>query len=106
MISIRPKVALMSYAMDNRSAKGIALYTRKLIEGLVSSNEIDFYLVHYDEVMDPLYKKAHEIIMPKVRLPYGSRGGRHNSSNIFCIFTFGFQFYFKTFSQINRYSYR
>ena len=73
MISIRPKVALMSYAMDNRSAKGIALYTRKLIEGLVSSNEIDFYLVHYDEVMDPLYKKAHEIIMPKVRLPYGSR---------------------------------
>src|SRR3989338_7676713 len=73
MISIRPKVALMSYAMDNRSAKGIALYTRKLIEGLVSSNEIDFYLVHYDEVMDPLYKKAHEIIMPKVRLPYCSR---------------------------------
>ncbi len=63
----------MSYAMDNRAAKGTALYARKLIEGLLNNNKFDFYLVHYDKVDDPLYKKANEIIMPRVRLPYGSR---------------------------------
>ncbi|HEY4505687.1 MAG TPA: hypothetical protein VJG67_03280, partial [Candidatus Paceibacterota bacterium] len=50
----KPKIALMSYAMDNRAAKGSALYTRKLIEGMLPSNEFDFYLVHYDKVSDPL----------------------------------------------------
>lgn len=69
----KPKIALMSYAMDNRQAKGIALYTRKLIEGLLLDDRFDFHLVHYDAVADPLYKKAEEIIMPRVRLPYGSR---------------------------------
>lgn len=69
----KPKIALMSYSMDNRQAKGIALYTRKLIEGLLLDGRFDFYLVHYDKVPDPLYKKANEIIMPRVRLPYGSR---------------------------------
>ncbi len=68
----KPKVALMSYAMDNRRAKGIALYTRKLIEGLLTTNENDYYLVHFDKVSDPLYGKANEIVMPKVRLPFGS----------------------------------
>ena len=59
--------------MDNRKAKGIALYTRNLIEGLLDDNRFEFYLVHYEKVSDPLYKKANEIIMPRVRLPYGSR---------------------------------
>jgi glycosyltransferase involved in cell wall biosynthesis len=72
-IQTKPKVALMSYAMDNRSAKGTALYTRKLIEGLLSDDRFEFYLVHYDKVEDPLYDNANEIIMPKVSLPYGSR---------------------------------
>ncbi len=68
----KPKIALMSYAMDNRASKGIALYTRKLLEGLLESSKDDFYLVHYDKVSDPLYENGKEIIMPKVRLPYGS----------------------------------
>lgn len=72
-IKQKPKIALMSYAMDNRQAKGTALYTRKLIEGLLNENMFDIYLVHYEKVDDPLYKKAHEIIMPCVDLPYGSR---------------------------------
>ncbi len=63
----------MSYSMDKRKAKGSALYTRKLIEGLLTDDRFDFYLVHYDKVDDPLYLKTHEIIMPKIRLPYGSR---------------------------------
>ena len=69
----KPKIALMSYAMDNRKAKGIALYTRKLIEGLLEDDRFEFYLVHYEKVSDPLYKKANEIIMSEVRLPYGSK---------------------------------
>jgi len=69
----KPKIALMSYAMDNRQAKGTALYTRKLIEGLLEDGKFDICLVHYEKVDDPLYKKAREIIMPRVRLPYGSR---------------------------------
>ncbi len=67
------KVALMSYAMDNRAAKGTALYTRQLIQGLLGDEQFEFYGVHYDEVTDPLYKKMYEIIMPRVTLPYGSR---------------------------------
>ena len=63
----------MSYAMDNRQAKGTALYTRKLIENLLANDRFDFYLVHYDKVDDPLYKKAHEIMIPRIKLPYGSR---------------------------------
>ncbi|TSC70630.1 MAG: group 1 glycosyl transferase [Parcubacteria group bacterium Gr01-1014_46] len=69
---MKEKIALMSYPMDNRKGKGTALYTRKLIEGLLHSPIFDYYLVHYDKVSDPLYEKTKEIIMPKVRLPYGS----------------------------------
>ena len=56
------KVALMSYAMDNRKAKGTALYTRKLIENLLDDERFEFYLVHYEKVDDPLYKRAKEIL--------------------------------------------
>ncbi len=66
------KIALMSYAMDERRAKGTALYTRKLIEGLLQNNKFNFTLVHYNKVVDPLYLKAGEIVMPRVVLPYGS----------------------------------
>ena len=63
----------MSYAMDNREAKGTALYTKKLISGLLQNIDFDFYLVHYEKVNNPLYQKAHEILMPQVKLPFGSR---------------------------------
>ncbi len=62
----------MSYSMDNRKAKGTALYTRKLIENILDDKRFDFYLVHYDKVDDPLYGRAKEIIMPNIKLPYGS----------------------------------
>ncbi len=67
------KVALMSYSMDNRQAKGSALYTQKLIEQLLSDTKFEFFFVHYEKTNDVLYKRAQEIIMPKVKLPYGSR---------------------------------
>lgn len=66
-------VAVMSYAMDGRLAKGTALYTRKLIERLVEDPELDITLVHYEHVDDPLYQKAKEIIMPRGPLPFKSR---------------------------------
>ena len=69
----RPRVALMSYAMDNRQAKGTALYTRKLIEGLLKDDRFEWTLVHFDHVEDPLYSMAREIIIPNVRLPFGTR---------------------------------
>lgn len=72
----KPKIALMSYAMDNREAKGTALYTRKLIERLANDGRFDIYLVHYDHVRDPLYERTHEILMPNVRLPFATRFAR------------------------------
>jgi len=72
MTNKKIKIALMSYSLDKRKAKGTALYARKLIENILDDDRFDFYLVHYDKVEDPLYKKAKEIIMPKIKLPYGS----------------------------------
>lgn len=62
----------MSYAMDKRKAKGTAMYTRKLLENILDDERFDFYLVHYEKIDDPLYGRAKEIIMPKIKLPYGS----------------------------------
>lgn len=63
----------MTYAVDNRRGKGTAHSARKLMEHLLEDKRFEFYLVHYDQVDDPLYKRAHEIIMPTVKLPYGTR---------------------------------
>ncbi len=67
------KIALMSYAMDNRPNKGTALCARKLIANLLSDDRFEIYLVHYEKVNDPLYSRANEILMPRVKLPYGGR---------------------------------
>lgn len=72
--SAKPKVALMSYSMDNRRAMGTALYTRRLIEGLLADSRFEWYLVHFDRVDDPLYAKAREIVMPEIpKLPFATR---------------------------------
>lgn len=68
----KPRVALMSYSMDNRPGMGTALYTRRLIEQLLLDDRFEWYLVHYDRVDDPLYTKAHEIVMPVVNFPVGT----------------------------------
>src|SRR3989344_5054140 len=59
----------MSYSMDNRVAKGTAVYTRCLIENLLNDESFDFTLVHYEKTDDPLYQKAKEIIIPKFLYP-------------------------------------
>lgn len=72
MINRKIKVALMSYAMDNRPNKGTAIYTRKLIENLLDDDRLELYLVHFNKVDDPLYGRAREVIMPSLRLPRGN----------------------------------
>ncbi len=67
------RVALMSYPMDHRQAKGSALSTHRLVERLVKDAALDVTLVHYDESDDPLYKEAREIIMPRLKLPVATR---------------------------------
>src|SRR3989338_10456070 len=58
------KVALMSYAMDGRVAKGSIISTPRLIERLVRDPHLDVTLIHFDASEDPLYREAREIIMP------------------------------------------
>jgi glycosyltransferase involved in cell wall biosynthesis len=67
------RVALMSYAMDNRQAKGSALSTHRLIERLVRDPRLEVTLVHFDPSDDPLYKEAREILMPYIKLPAATR---------------------------------
>lgn len=67
------KVALMSHPMDNRKGKGTAIYTHKLIEALLKDERLDITLVHYDASDDPLYKKAREIRIPYLKLPFATR---------------------------------
>jgi alpha-1,3-rhamnosyl/mannosyltransferase len=72
-----PKIALMTYAIDGRQAKGTALVARKVTERLLHSyqGEFDFTLVHYDHSDDPIYTMgAREMVMPKFpHLPFGTR---------------------------------
>lgn len=64
------KVALMSYAMDNREGKGTAIYARELIKNLLGDERFEFTLVHYEPVDDGLYAKAdREAIMPPTFYP-------------------------------------
>ncbi len=72
---MKPRIALMTYAIDGRPAKGSALYARKVVEGLLKHTEYDFFLVHYEPSNDPLYRMgAREILMPIIpRLPVGTR---------------------------------
>ncbi len=77
---MRSRVALMTYAVDGRQAKGTALVARKVTEQLLRDyqGEFDFTLVHYDYGDDPIYTMgAREIVMPKFpRLPFGTRFAR------------------------------
>jgi len=66
------KVALMSYAVDGRKAKGTALYAKKVIEGIIDDPRFEFYLVHYEKSDEAIYSNGQEILMPKVKLPYAS----------------------------------
>lgn len=67
------RVALMAYAMDGRPAKGSALYARRIVEQLLQRPELDVTLVHYERNDDPIYRRATEVVMPRVKFPFGAR---------------------------------
>ena len=66
------KIVLMTYAFDNRQAKGTALYARKLTEFLIKDDRFEFFLVHYEKNDDPIYTMATEIIMPTVNFSFAN----------------------------------
>ncbi|HEY4519775.1 MAG TPA: glycosyltransferase family 1 protein [Candidatus Paceibacterota bacterium] len=66
------KVALMADAFDRRPER--AFFARRLIERLVHHPDIELFLIHFDPMPnEPLYKEAHEILIPRISLPWGSR---------------------------------
>lgn len=65
----KPRVALMTYAVDGRKAKGTAIVARKSVESLIRhADEFDITFIHFDKTEDPIY--AHgikEVILPRFR---------------------------------------
>src|SRR3989344_6233655 len=71
MADKRIKVALMADAFDRRPER--AFFARRLIERLVRHPDIELTLVHFTPMPDePLYKEAHEILIPRISVPWGS----------------------------------
>ena len=65
------KIAIMSEPMDRRPER--SFFAKRLVENLLENPELEIYLIHYKKMSDePLYQKAHEIIIPLLSLPFGS----------------------------------
>jgi glycosyltransferase involved in cell wall biosynthesis len=59
----------MADAFDRRPEN--TLFSRRLIEALITAPDIDLTLIHYKPMLDePLYKQAREVIIPPMRLPF------------------------------------
>lgn len=64
------RVAIMADDFDRRPER--TLFFRRIIEACLENPEIDLTLVHSHTMPDePLYKRAREVLMPRVRLPWG-----------------------------------
>lgn len=69
-MAARPRVGLVTSAIDNRPARGTALVARRLLEQLCRfEQEFDFTLIHGEKVDDPLYRRWPEVIVPRLRVP-------------------------------------
>jgi glycosyltransferase involved in cell wall biosynthesis len=65
------RVAIFTDTMD-RSARGTALVTRKLVEHLLPRQEelgLELYLVHSKHMKDVLYTQGKEVFMPIYKIP-------------------------------------
>lgn len=66
------RVAIMADEFDRRPER--TLFFRRLIEQLTSEETIELTLVHSRPMPDePLYKKAHEVLLQRIQLPYATR---------------------------------
>lgn len=74
-MSNKPKIALMTYAIDGRLAKGTAVVARKSVEALLNSrDQFDLTFIHYERSDDPIYRHGvREVIFPESRLRFLNR---------------------------------
>ena len=65
----KPKIALMTYAIDNRAAKGTAIVARYSTEKFLELKDTyDLTFIHYEKCTDPIYQHGvKEIIIPEWR---------------------------------------
>lgn len=77
-IHTRIRVALMTYAIDNRPAKGTAIVARKCVEQLLRMQDrFELTFIHYEKCDDPIYTHGvREIVLPKLRGPFNRRSLR------------------------------
>lgn len=66
----KPRIGIITTQMDGRLAKGTAIFTRNLIEGLIPYRDrFDIFLIHRAHSGDAVYEQFSEIMMPCVSLP-------------------------------------
>lgn len=67
----KARVALMTYAIDNRPAKGTAIVARKCVEELLKTqDEFELTFIHYGKAKDPIYEHGvADVVMPTFRWP-------------------------------------
>lgn len=66
----KPRIGLLTSVIDNRVARGTALVTRRLLEGLLPFRDrYDFHLIHHEPCGDPLYTQYPQTLIP--HLPSG-----------------------------------
>ena len=68
----KPRIALMTYAIDGRRAKGTAIVARKSVEALLKRrDEFDLTFIHYEKSDDPIYSHGvREVIFPSFTIPF------------------------------------
>lgn len=77
-IGTRIRVALMTYAIDNRPAKGTAIVARKCVEQLLRMQDrYELTFIHYEKCDDPIYTHGvREIVLPRLWGPFNRRSLR------------------------------
>lgn len=64
----KPRIALVTSVIDNRTARGTALVARRLLEGLIPyADEFDITLIHHEHTNDPVYQHYQEQTIPHLR---------------------------------------
>ena len=71
-ITKKIRVAILSDVMDRRPER--TLVAKRFVEQVVKNPEFEVTLVHFKKMTDePLYDVAHEIIIPRISLPWGAQ---------------------------------
>jgi len=67
-MNTKMRIALMTYAIDGRRAKGTALVARKcVLELLKRKDELDLTFIHYEKTDDAMYREGvREVLFPEL----------------------------------------